>query len=163
MVYVRAAGPQDEAWIRALLEDRWGGQEQVVNGESYRPTDLAGFVALLGGEIVGYAALRVVDDTAEIGVIDAVRERVGVGSALVRALVDAARSSGCSILRAVTTNENRGAMAFYESLGFVLTTVREGAVTESRKVKPRIPLEDDDGTPISDEWVYELPVGPPPR
>jgi ribosomal protein S18 acetylase RimI-like enzyme len=160
MVHVRAAAPRDGAWIRALLEERWGGQEQVVSGEPYRPADLPGFIAVLGGEPVGYAALRIVDDTAEIGLIDAVRERVGVGSALVRALAEAAGNAGCSTLRAVTTNDNRGAMALYEALGFELTAVREHAVTESRKVKPQIPLEGHDGTPITDEWVYELPLGP---
>lgn len=161
MIHVRPAAPQDETWIRALLEERWGGQEQVVNGEAYRPADLPGFVAVLGGEPAGYAALRIVDDAAEIGVIDALREREGVGTALVRALAEAARNAGCSTLRAVTTNENRGAMAFYEALGFALTAVREDAVIESRNVKPRIPLEGDDGTPITDEWVYELSLRPP--
>ena len=55
----------------------------------------------------------------------------------------------------MTTNENSGAQAFYAALGFELVEVREGAVTGGRLIKPTIPLADDDGTPITDEWVYE--------
>ncbi|HET6714737.1 MAG TPA: GNAT family N-acetyltransferase [Actinomycetota bacterium] len=152
---VRDAGPEDLPWIRALLDERWGGQEQVVDGESYRPAELPGFIATIDDERVGYAALRVVGDIAEIGVIDGIRPREGIGTALVDALEGAARSRGCARCRAVTTNENRVAQAFYASLGFELVGVREGAVTRSRRIKPAIPLEGDDGTPITDELVYE--------
>ena len=152
---VRDADPDDVPWIRALLDERWGGKEQVVNGESYRPAELPGFIAAIDDERVGYAALRVAGDVAEIGVIDAIRPREGIGTALVDALEDAARSRGCARCRAVTTNENHVAQEFYESLGFELVGVREDAVTRSRLIKPAIPLEGGDGTPITDELVYE--------
>src|SRR5512134_952727 len=160
---VREAGPEDLGWIRALLDERWGGQEQVVGGESYRPAELPGFIATIDGERVGYAALQVVADVAEIGVIDAIRPREGIGTALFDALEEAARSRGCARFRVVTTNENRGAQAFYESLGFELVGVREDAVTRSRRIKPAIPLEGDDGTPITDELVFERSLRRPPR
>jgi len=155
VIVVRAAEQGDLPWIRNLLDDRWGGQEQVENGEVYRPARLPCFVASEDGERVGYAALRIVGDVAEIGLIDAIRPRIGVGSALVDALEDAARTRQLRRMRAVTTNENREAQAFYGSLGFHLVEVREGAVTRGRLIKPTIPLASGDGTPITDEWVYE--------
>ncbi len=154
-VEVRPAEPDDEAWIRSFLDERWGGQEQVANGESYRPADLPGFLACIEGEIVGYAALRLVGDAAEVGLIESLRPRAGVGSALVDALVDEARGLGYSVLRAITTNDNLGAQAFYRSTGFRLVATRSGAVERSRVVKPQIPLEAPDGTPISDELEFE--------
>ena len=42
--------------------------------------------------------------------------------------------------------------------GFTLVATRIGAVTESRKIKPRIPLEGADGTPTTDELEFELPL-----
>jgi hypothetical protein len=60
--------------------------------------------------------------------------------------------------RAVTTNDNREAQAFYRRLGFDLVEVREEAVTKGRLIKPTIPLVSDDGTPITDEWVFERPL-----
>ena len=104
-----------------------------------------------------------VGDVAEIGVIDTIRPREGVGTALVEALEEAARSRGLARCRAVTTNENRVAQAFYESLGFGLVGVRGDAVTRSRRIKPAIPLEGDDGTPITDELVYERSLRRSPR
>ncbi len=158
VIEVRAAERGDLPWIRELLDEHWGGEEQVVNGESYRPADLPGFVATIDGERVGYAALRVVGDVAEIGLIHALRPRSGIGTALVAALEEAARARGLRRFRTVTTNDNREAKAFYRRLGFDLVDVREGAVTRGRLIKPTIPLVSDDGTPITDEWVYERPL-----
>src|SRR6188508_318914 len=95
MVNVRATTPADAAWIRSFLDDRWGGQEQVANGEVYRPGDLPGFVAVADGRIVGYAALRVVGKGAEIGLIEALQRGHGIGTALVDALATEARARGC--------------------------------------------------------------------
>jgi hypothetical protein len=53
-VLVRDAGPDDVPWIRALLDERWDGQEQVADVESYRPAELPGFIAAIGDERVGY-------------------------------------------------------------------------------------------------------------
>lgn len=155
LIEVRMAGTEDATWIRSFLDERWGGQEQVANGSSYRPADLPGFLARIDGEIVGYAALRLVEDAAEIGLIDSLRPRAGVGSALVAALIDEARTLGCSVLRAITTNDNLGAQAFYRASGFHLVATRVGAVNASRAIKPQIPLETPDGTPICDELEFE--------
>jgi N-acetylglutamate synthase-like GNAT family acetyltransferase len=161
VIEVRAAERGDLPWIRELLDEHWGGQEQIVNGESYRPADLPGLVAAIDGERVGYAALRVVDEVAEIGLIHAIRPRIGIGTALVAALAEAAQTRGLRRLRAVTTNDNREAQAFCRRLGFDLVEVRKGAVTRGRLVKPTIPLASGDGTPIADEWVYERPLDGP--
>lgn len=134
-----------------------------MDGDSYRPAALPGFIAAIDDERVGYAALRVLGDVAEIGVIDAIRPREGIGTVLVGAVEEAARSRGCARFRAVTTNENRVAQAFYESLGFELVDIRDDAVTRSRRIKPAIPLEDGDGTPITDELVYERSIRRSPR
>lgn len=156
MIEVRPAGTGDLDWIERLLEEGWGGPEQVANGERYRPADLPGLVAELERERVGYAALRVVGEVGWIGLIESLRPRQGIGGALVAGLMSAARASGCRTLRAITTNDNRGAQAFYEGLGFRLRGVRPGAVNESRMVKPSIPAIGEDGIPMTDELEYEI-------
>jgi ribosomal protein S18 acetylase RimI-like enzyme len=113
-------------------------------------------VAELEGEGAGYAALRVVDEVAWIGLIESLRPRHGIGRALVASLKGAARASGCRTLRAITRNDHRGAQAFYEGLGFRVREVRPGAVNESRIVKPSIPLIGEDGIPMTDELEYEF-------
>lgn len=56
----------------------------------------------------------------------------------------------------ITTNDNVRAARLYEHLGFQVAEVRPGAVTASRAIKPTIPLQGPNGTPITDEIEYEL-------
>ncbi len=56
----------------------------------------------------------------------------GVGSALVAAVREVARRSGCTRLWVVTTNDNVDALRFYQRRGFRLAHLRAGAVDESR-------------------------------
>jgi hypothetical protein len=58
-----------------------------------------------------------------------------------------------------TTNNNTHALRFYHKHGFVLSAVRINAIAESRKLKPQIPLLDEDGLPIRDEIELEINLG----
>ena len=62
-------------------------------------------------------------------------------------------------MQLITTNDNVDALRFYQRRGFVLTELRPGAVDESRRMKPQIPLVGAYGIPIRDELVLvrELP------
>jgi ribosomal protein S18 acetylase RimI-like enzyme len=156
LIEIRPADASDAEWLRVLQEERWGGPIQVANGERYRPADLPGFVAEIGGERVGYAAIRVVGDVAWIGLIQSLREGEGVGSTLVHVLIAGARGAGCGSLRAITTNDNLRAQGFYAHVGFRVREVRPGAVNESRKLKPSISLTGENGVAITDEIEYEI-------
>lgn len=132
-IEIRDADASDRLWLDRIMDEEWGGPIQVAHGQVYRPADLPC-----------------------IGVIGTLAKRRGVGSALVGRLANDARSRGCRVLRAITTNDNRAAQRFYSALGFRSSDVRPGEVAESRKLKPSIPLEDDRGTPITDELEYEI-------
>ena len=62
-------------------------------------------------------------------------------------------------MQLITTNDNLDALRFYQRRGFALTELRPGAVDESRRMKPQIPLVGAHGIPIRDELVLvrELP------
>jgi ribosomal protein S18 acetylase RimI-like enzyme len=89
------------------------------------------FAIALDGEIVGVVAL--VDERERDGcwsvyhlVIDARRQRQGIGRMAVRALIVHARSTGADRLRLTVHPENTAAIALYESEGF-LRSVGPGA------------------------------------
>ena len=86
------------------------------------------------------------------------RPREGVATALVHALVEHLRVSGCARAWLVTTNDNFGARLFYESLGWRLAAVHHGAVTRARELKPEIPVFGENGVAIEDELEYEFDV-----
>jgi hypothetical protein len=85
---------------------------------------------------------------------------MGVGSALVEAVADAARATGCTRLWLITTNDNERAQGWYRRRGFVLVAIREGAVERSRTLKPEIPLVGAGGIPIRDELEFERSLTP---
>jgi len=48
------------------------------------------------------------------------------------------------------------ALGFYQKRGFELVAVHRGAVNESRKIKPSIPLVGMNGIPLRDEIELEI-------
>ena len=68
----------------------------------------------------------------------------------------AARERGCRRLFLITTNDNLRALAFYQKRGFELAALRRGALNESRKLKPSIPLIGENGIPLRDEIELEM-------
>lgn len=63
---------------------------------------------------------------------------------------------GCQRVFLITTNDNLNALGFYQKRGFELVAVHRGAVNESRKAKPSIPLIGYDGILLRDEIELEM-------
>jgi GNAT superfamily N-acetyltransferase len=108
---------------------------------------------------VGLATYHVAGDDCELVTIDSTSAGVGIGSALIAAVRDAAASCGCRRVWVITTNDNLDALRFYQRRGFVLVAVHRDAVTEARRQKPQIPLIGNHGIPIRDEIELELRIG----
>jgi ribosomal protein S18 acetylase RimI-like enzyme len=153
---IRRAGEGDRAWIDTLMIERWSGPTQVANGREYRPAELPAFIAVEGSERVGYAPFEAIGDTCWVALLQSLSDGRGIGSALVRAVVEEGWALGCARIAVITTNDNVRAARLYEHLGFRVAEVRLGAVAASRAIKPTISMFADDGTPITDEIEYEL-------
>ena len=89
-------------------------------------------VAKSGVEIVGWAALssgsdrQVYSGVAEVSIYIAAQCRgLGIGTALLKALVDASEQSGIWTLQAGIFPENEASIALHEKLGFRLVGRRE--------------------------------------
>lgn len=152
---VRQVRDEDRDWVRELIRERWGDETVVGHGVVYEPAELDGFIAMEGKEPVGLATYQIERNACEIVTIDALVEGRGVGSSLVEAVHERAHRAGCARLWLVTTNDNERALLFFDKLGFRVVAVREGAVSESRKLKPSIPLIGRGGVPITDEIELE--------
>ncbi len=153
MSELRRLAPGDLPRLRAFWLEHWAGDEIIAHGEVFRPDQMEGFVA---GEWSGLVTYCLRDKECEIVSLDSLQEGRGIGSALIQAVIHEARAHGCTRLVLTTTNDNLGALGFYQKLGFALLKVLPGAVTESRKVKPRIPMIGAHGTPLRDEIVLEM-------
>ena len=145
---IRAAGPDDTAWIESYLRAQWHTTIMVVHGERI---DLASLPALIAGDRHGLVTWRRLGDDAELASINATPPWEGTGTALVEALVEHLRAEGCARLWLTTTNDNLRALRFYMRRGFRMVQVRFGGVDQARTLKPAIPLEGQDGIPRHDE------------
>jgi GNAT superfamily N-acetyltransferase len=106
---VRRAVPTDREWIAALLDSHWGGEPMIVRGVEWRLLEMP---ALLAGEGEGIAIYSPGDEDAapELLLLHALRAGVGVGSALLDALVAELRALGRRSLVVTSSNDNLAAL-----------------------------------------------------
>jgi len=157
--YLRALNDDDRQRVRRFLIERWGSARVVSRGKMYHADALPGFVAMHEDRIVGLATQRIDGDACELVTLDSATGEIGIGSALIEAVKNAARQAGCTRLWLITTNDNTPAIRFYQKRGFVMAALHRDALEASRKLKPEIPLTGVDGISIRDEIEFELEIG----
>ena len=116
---------------------------------------LPGLIAEIEGQRVGVLTWNVSEQMLEIVTLNVLKQREGIGKALVEEAIQMARSIKCSRVWVITTNDNSTALKFYKSTGFTIVAVHKDAVAESRKLKPEIPFVGMNGVPITDEIELE--------
>jgi len=158
-VMVRAKSDRDTEWVREVLEAGWGSSRMVDLGKERDAATLPAFVAEYEGRMAGLVTYVVEEDACEIVTTNSLLPGRGIGSALVGAVLDAAKGAGCAIVRTVMTNDNKKGIGFYEHLGFEVKAVHEGSAAKARaERKPEAPATGVGGRPIRDEVEMERPL-----
>ena len=142
--------------MRPLTTEHWGDTIVVAHGKVYHPQTLPGFVATLKGNRVGLLTYSLEDEHCEIVTLASTKPGIGIGTLLLKAVMQAAREAGCKRLWLITTNDNLLGLHFYQKRGFTLVTVHRHAVDAARHLKPRIPLIGNDQIPLHDEIELEM-------
>jgi ribosomal protein S18 acetylase RimI-like enzyme len=156
MFTIRRLTAKDLPRLNQFWTEHWGGTEMVVHGEVFRAEQLKGFIAEQNDEWVGLVTFYIKGTVCEVMSLDSLLEGQGVGTNLIEEVIREAREGGCQRLFLTTTNDNLRALGFYQKRGFELASLRRGAVNESRKIKPSIPLTGFYDIPIRDEIELEL-------
>ncbi|MCB2210058.1 GNAT family N-acetyltransferase [bacterium] len=141
--------------INACVDEMWGGNPIIVHLDSYRVDNLAGITAEIDGKLVGFLHYEILGNDCEILTLASLQEGRGIGTALISAVENLARSRGCRRLHLITTNDNLHALGFYQRRGFHLSGLFPGRVAQSRQLKPTIPMIGDEGIPLRDEIQLE--------
>ena len=153
-IEVRELAVQDRQWVHDFLLPR-DAVSVVTRGRVHQADQLPGFMALLDGAPGGLLTYHVAGDELEVVTLHTDPRRQGVGSQLLAAALDLAARRHCRRLWLITTNDNEPAIRFYQHRGMHLAAVHRGAIRESRKMKPQIPLIGLNGIPIEDELEFE--------
>lgn len=156
---IRDLADVDRPWVKEFIEVEWGGSTVVSRGQVHDPSSLPGFIALESDRPVGLVTYNIDDKSCELVTLNSFKEGMGIGAALVESVVVNAKEVGCHRLWLISTNDNTGALRFYQKIGFRLVAVHCDALEESRKLKPTIPLIGLDGIPIRDELELEIRFG----
>lgn len=153
---IRESTPADREWGLDVLIREWHGPLIERADEFVDASDLTWLVAELNGDRVGLTTLLFGNEFVEIVTINSLVERQGVGTSLVEASANLAKSRGAHDLRLFTTNDNLHAIGFYQKRGFRLYAIHRDTMTRARVVKPEIPVVGHEGIPIMDEIELRL-------
>lgn len=156
MIVLRRLTQADLPRLRQFWKEHWGDEFIVAHGVVYHPDNLNGFVALDDREWVGEITYTFSEGDCEIVSLDSIREGQGLGTKLIHAVVEEARNQNRRRVFLITTNDNLNALGFYQKRGFELVRIYRGAVNESRKIKPGIPLIGLNNIPLRDEIELEI-------
>ena len=156
MITLRPLTRADLPRLRRMWKENWGDEFVVAHGVVYHPDTLDGFLAFDGADCVGEITYVFSGGDCEIVSLDSVREGQGLGTRLIHAVLERARQRNCRRVFLITTNDNLNALGFYQKRGFELVKINRGAVNESRKIKPSIPLLGMNNIPLRDEIELEI-------
>ena len=156
MAILRRLTQEDLPRLRQFLLEHWGGEEMITRGKVYRPEQLEGFVVEDGEEWIGLLTFAMEDGECELTSLDSLREGQGIGSKLIDEAIKEARRRGCKRLFLITSNDNLNALGFYQKRGFEIAAIYRGAVNQTRKIKPGIPLVGYNNIPLRDEIELEI-------
>ena len=156
MPALRRLTQDDLPRLRQFWIEHWGGEDMIARGRVYRPEQLDGFVIEDEREWIGLLTFFIEDGECEVTSLDSLRAGKGFGSALMDRIIEEARARNCKRLFLITTNDNLNALGFYQTRGVRILAVNPGAVNESRKIKPGIPLVGMNGIPLRDEIELEI-------
>ena len=156
MIQLRRITEHDLPRLRQIWKKNWVDEFIVVRGVVYRPDNLEGFIAYNGPDCLGEITYVINDGDCEVITLDSDCEGQGLGTKLINAVVEEARKQGCRRVFLITTNDNLHALGFYQKRGFALVGINRGAVNESRKIKPGIPLVGMNNIPLRDEIELEI-------
>jgi len=153
---IRRLTPDDLPRLRQFWMENWGDEFVVAHDVIYYPDTLDGFIALDDDEWAGEITYAFSGSDCEIVSLDSLREGQGIGTKLITAVVEEARTRNCERVFLITTNDNLNALGFYQKRGFQLVKINRGALIETRKLKPGIPVIGANNIPLRDEIELEM-------
>lgn len=142
--------------MRDFLLQEFGSTLVVSRGRLHHADQIPGLIGLFDGIPSALLTYDIAGDECEVVSLHSARPGRGIGMMLLERVAEEARARACRRVWLITTNDNAAAIEFYRKRGWTLVAIHEGAIEESRRIKPQIPLVGRSGVPIRDEIEFEL-------
>ena len=147
---------EDRENLKEFIRKSWGSDRMVSRNRLYYPWSHEGFLVTQGETITGLITYEVLNREMEITLLQSATPLMGLGSSLVKMVIEVAKAMGLRRVWLITTNDNAHALRFYQKRGFNLVRLHYDAISESRKLKPEIPSKGIDGIPLRHELELEI-------
>jgi GNAT superfamily N-acetyltransferase len=148
----------DKSELLALMMAHWGSHKMMIGLHTY---DCAEIDALglfsTDCQTLALASWTMRGDTGLLCALHALKPGQGVALQLLEAVKAAAKAKGATRLRAMVTNDNLPAMAFYQKQGFRFSGLYVEAIDHYRSVIPTIIRTGHQDIPVRD--ALELEIG----
>lgn len=155
-IKTRAIKLTDKNWIKDIFIEYWGGDFIVSRGKIHRLEDLQGFIAEVNNKKLGLITFKIVNKELEITSLNSLLQKKGIGTSLVKKVLNLAKKEKLKRVLVTTTNDNLYALRFYQKRNFHLVKIYPNAMDATRKLKPGIPKIGENGIPIKDEIELEM-------
>ena len=147
---------QNRPAVNQFIQEYWFSTEMVIRGKLVDMTVLDGIAVFEENTILGLLTYEIANEECEIISLDSKCENHGIGSELIKRMVEIARGQGCRKLKLITTNDNINAIKFYQKRGFDMIRLYHNALEVSRRLKPSIPMFGEYGIPLMHEIEFEM-------
>lgn len=148
---------EDKSELLALMMAHWGSHRMMIGLNTY---DCAEIEALglfsAAGETLALASWAMRGDVGWLCALHALRRGQGAAIHLLEAVKTAAKARGAARLRAMVTNDNLPAMAFYQKQGFRFSGLYVEAIDHYRSVIPTIIRTGHQDIPVRDALELEM-------
>jgi GNAT superfamily N-acetyltransferase len=144
---------EDLPRLRDFWVQHWGAETMITRGQTVRYDEVEGFVF---GDWAGLLTFMIRGEECEVTSLDSLQVGQGIGTVLIDEVLREAKDRNCRRVFLITTNDNLNALGFYQKRGFELTALHRGAIYESRRIKPSIPLIGMNDIPLRDELELEM-------
>lgn len=153
---IKIISSENRTQINEFIIAHWFSTDMVIRGKVFDMTILDGYATYENEKIIGLITYRLEDNECEIMSLDSLKEKKGVGTALLSKVIKIAKENKCEKIKLITTNDNINAIRFYQKRGFDMAKLYPNAVDISRKLKPSIPLLGDFDIPLNHEIEFQM-------
>ena len=148
---------EDKSVFLALMMQHWGSHRMMIGVKVYDCAELP-LTGLFSteGALLAVASWTIDGEVAVLCALHALSSGQGAAVRLLREIQKAAKAQGALKLRAMLTNDNMPALAFYQKCGFRFSGLYVEAIDAYRSVVPTIIKTGYQGLPVRDALELEI-------
>ena len=144
--------------VAQFIIDNWYDSIMVIKGERVDVTTEDGYCIINENSVEAVVTYRLKNNICEITLLHTVKQRCGIGKMLMHEVIETAKSEGADTVTVVTTNDNIGAIAFYQKIGFDIVNIYRNSMDYVRKIKPTVPIMGENGSPLRHEIEFFVSI-----